>query len=558
MKISQFTRPLSTLLLGLTLSLTPSLAPTALSAAPLTHEEMKEDLEQLFTLYEKNYGLFKWKAEHLGLDFNELTTRYRAQMESVQTEREFFQLISTYITEFKDPHLSFSPTEERVAFLGFGVRHVENKAIIDRINRNSVPQSIFPYELGTELISIDGATVEKMVAAGRRLEASGNEKSTVAMLYRLMTVRLPHWGPFPSGNATIVVKPAGSDQEVTTIIPWIIRGRALPGMDQYAGGDVPSELTKETRFRSPLYDLLETTGLNPQRGDPAEFEGAKIVNKKDFLAAILDTPAGPVGYVQIPSFSPSQGVEKALKQYKKVFKEMWVTNGMVLDLRDNPGGSLFYGYAMASMLTDKPLVTPTFGLRPTRKNIVDYRSWAQSASSAAEQAALKNVVTALESAFESGETMTDFMPLDGLAVVNPDPDVQYTKPIVILTTELNASMGDIWPAMMQDNGRALLFGANTQGAGGAVVPAGPLTNSEARLTMTVNMVMRQNGQPIENLGTAPDVPFELSIADIRTGNQRYRSAYMGIMIKLIQMQQIEQAQKNIEELEAAMGNQAPE
>ena len=67
-------------------------------------------------------------------------------------------------------------------------------------------------------------------------------------------------------------------------------------------------------------------------------------------------------------------------------------------------------------------------------------------------------------------------------------------------------MGDIFPALMRDNNRAILFGSNTAGAGGAVVGFGPRINSEASFSLTVNILKRGNGQPVENLGSPPTSP----------------------------------------------------
>jgi C-terminal processing protease CtpA/Prc len=76
---------------------------------------------------------------------------------------------------------------------------------------------------------------------------------------------------------------------------------------------------------------------------------------------------------------------------------------------------------------------------------------------------------------------------------------------------------------MQDNKRATILGVRTSGAGGAV-KAYQLPNQfgVANLSATWTIARRANGQPIENLGVTPDIPYELTQKDFKTGFAQYR------------------------------------
>ena len=56
----------------------------------------------------------------------------------------------------------------------------------------------------------------------------------------------------------------------------------------------------------------------------------------------------------------------------------------------------------------------------------------------------------------------------GSLTLDPAP-VRYTRPMIVLTDEFSASAADMFPAIIQDNGRAPLVGMRTMGAGGSVV-----------------------------------------------------------------------------------------
>ena len=79
-------------------------------------------------------------------------------------------------------------------------------------------------------------------------------------------------------------------------------------------------------------------------------------------------------------------------------------------------------------------------------------------------------------AMQNGRTLTDTiaactpMGSSGAPMMDgniPSP-VVYTKPMVVLIDEFSTSAADIFPAMIQDNGRAPLVGHRTNAGGGSI------------------------------------------------------------------------------------------
>ena len=93
----------------------------------------------------------------------------------------------------------------------------------------------------------------------------------------------------------------------------------------------------------------------------------------------------------------------------------------------------------------------------------------------------------------------------------------YTKPILILINGRSISCGDLFAAILQDNKRATLFGTRTAGAGGAVFRH-KFDNKFGIefFTTTITHGERKNGDPIENLGVMPDIPYEITEEDIKS------------------------------------------
>jgi C-terminal processing protease CtpA/Prc len=104
----------------------------------------------------------------------------------------------------------------------------------------------------------------------------------------------------------------------------------------------------------------------------------------------------------------------------------------------------------------------------------------------------------------------------GSLTFDPAP-VRYTKPMIVLTDEFSASGADMFPAIIQDNGRAPLVGMRTMGAGGSVVgfPCTPYTESICRITVSLMNRGRLIQTPeyptapyIEKIGVRPDIVLD--------------------------------------------------
>jgi C-terminal processing protease CtpA/Prc len=104
----------------------------------------------------------------------------------------------------------------------------------------------------------------------------------------------------------------------------------------------------------------------------------------------------------------------------------------------------------------------------------------------------------------------------GSLTLNPVP-VTYTKPMMVLVDEFSASGGDMFPAIIQSNNRAPLFGMRTMGAGGSVVGYNAPAYTESFFRITVSLMNRGHivqtpdfppAPYIENIGVRPDITVD--------------------------------------------------
>ena len=93
----------------------------------------------------------------------------------------------------------------------------------------------------------------------------------------------------------------------------------------------------------------------------------------------------------------------------------------------------------------------------------------------------------------------------------------YTKPVYMVINELCFSGGDATPASLQDYGRVTLIGNRTAGAGGTVEEFELRGLFDMTIHMTTSLMVRYNGNLVENYGIIPNIFVRTLPTDIRSG-----------------------------------------
>jgi carboxyl-terminal processing protease len=149
-------------------------------------------------------------------------------------------------------------------------------------------------------------------------------------------------------------------------------------------------------------------------------------------------------------------------------------SGLVIDLRDNPGGLLDQAVKVSDVWLDNGLVVYTKGRVETQRQ--EFRAQA----------------------------------------AGTEPDY----PIVVLVNEGTASASEIVSGALQDHHRALVLGAKTFGKG-SVQTVYPL-DKDAGLRLTTALYYTPGGRSIQEVGIIPDIPVKpFPVADT-SGDARPR------------------------------------
>lgn len=519
----------------------------AAPAQNLAAEQRAADLKMLAALYAKQYGPYEWKRDVFGFDLYDLRP-WLERAEAIQDDIEFLDLLVEYVASLNDAHDAVSFPFTFSASLPFTADLYDGRALIDSIQRSALPASDYPIQIGDELVSVDGVSVEEWIQRLWKYSIAANPRSTarnaVARILSRPQSRIP-WAFRIENTAEVVIRHRDGEER-TYRIPW-----SKSGMPVTEAGRLPSPWERSARaartarvleyedslapWQRPLAELLEARidetsmavlnpGLRPVFALPQGFQTRLAGNPAtdSFLSGWYAFEDLRIGFLRIPNMSPSLGTNAALQQFEREIAWMEQnTDGLVIDIMRNPGGSVLYVENLCQRLIPYSFRSIGFELRPTAAEVASFGATLD----AARRAGLaEHIIAGYEaryhdvlSAYRENRGRTGPISLTQPWLWLEPARTVYTKPIIVLIDEFSASGGDAFAATLQDNGRALLVGMRTMGAGGNVVDRNGAWYAEAATRVTRSLMHRRYeiSTPefpptpyIENVGVRPDVELD--------------------------------------------------
>jgi carboxyl-terminal processing protease len=208
------------------------------------------------------------------------------------------------------------------------------------------------------------------------------------------------------------------------------------------------------RLRGPVDSKVEITVKRTDKADPFE---VGITRAHVVPETINYRREGNVAYFRIYSFN-SETAESLKRAVADAEQEIGPRlRGLIIDLRDNPGGLLNQSVAVSNLFLTEGRVVSTHGRHADSHQYFE----------------------------ASGEDITD------------------GKPIVVLVDGNSASAAEIVAAALQDNRRAVVVGSNTYGKG-TVQTVLPLPN-QGEITLTWARFHAPSGYTLHHLGVLPSV-----------------------------------------------------
>jgi carboxyl-terminal processing protease len=224
-----------------------------------------------------------------------------------------------------------------------------------------------------------------------------------------------------------------------------IAGEATKGLNQQEVVD---------RLRGPVDSTVDITIKRIDEADPFV---VSIIRAHVVPETVNYRREGDVGYFRIYSFN-SETAESLKRAVADAEQEIGPRlAGLIIDLRDNPGGLLNQSVAVSNLFLTEGRVVSTHGRHPDSHQFFE----------------------------ASGE------------------DITNGKPIVVLVDGNSASAAEIVAAALQDNRRAVVVGSNTYGKG-TVQTVLPLPN-QGEITLTWARFHAPSGYTLHHLGVLPSI-----------------------------------------------------
>lgn len=521
-------------------------------------ERMVRDLETIKGVIETQYAPIEWKETYSGWSLNGEVDLAKARIYSTDdiTVKDYQRIVRDFLKSTQDFHVSIAFYSTEKAYLPFIIKSAENRFFIAALDKTKLTSG--QLQVGDEILAFNGQPINEALEEFKQLEiGSSTSLSNQTMAQFFFTHRYGSLGHLvPQGEVMVQVKPKSEKRTTQVQLNWIYhnekikepilktRHTLLSTFKQEK--KLNSKLNQNSAFSKPMLapfcnEMKSSFSSGVGMGDKKSFVptlGKKIWTSHPdsyFYAYLFETPdRRRFGYIRIPEYTESLS---AIEEFRELIERLEEeSEALVIDQLNNPGGSVFYMYALLATLSDKPLTVPTHRITLTQKEVafaVDALAAFKEADTLEEIKEIvgedidgydvdtifgKGLVDYMHfvvSQWNLGITFTSPFPIWGVYDIQPDKYAHYTKPILVLINENDFSCGDFFPSILQDNKRATLLGVKTGGAGGFVLSATyPNIFGIKQFSYTGSIAYRPDNTPLENLGVTPDINYEMSVEDM--------------------------------------------
>ena len=218
-----------------------------------------------------------------------------------------------------------------------------------------------------------------------------------------------------------------------------------------------------SKLRGPVGSKVIITVVRDKK-DPYEVEIRRDIIK---IKSVKHNIIKNIGYVRLTTFSDTttSGLEKAVNEIKKNVGDKF--EGLILDLRNNPGGLLNQSISVADTFLNQGEIVSTQG----RKDDDTSRVFAKKG------------------------------------------DLINGKPLIVLINSGSASASEIVAGALKDHSRAIIIGTRSFGKG-SVQSIIPLAGNGA-MRLTTARYFTPSGVSIQAKGIEPDIIVESGVTDLK-------------------------------------------
>lgn len=384
------------------------------------------------------------------------------------TDLQFHRELTLLINHLRDAHTQYQgpwTVKEPVASLPFLVESfgpADNPTyVVSKVDHDSVRDRHFVE--GVTITYWNGVPFDRAVDLHAESETGGRPDSRRARALESLTFRSLEYGPPPNEQWVVIGYTDVEHRAREVRLDWEgLDPQRAPTASRTSATRLRRAINpaaeavrraKKFRFNQALWKAERKAG--PRRA------GATTDDFADFVTAEpVETRSGRFGRLRIWSFDVED--DQAFLDSVITLIRRLPDRGLVLDLRDNPGGNIWAAERLLQIFTPHAVSPTKFALRATPTT-------AAMARAAYNKDDLGPWAESLSTAEQTGEPYSSHVPITPPELCN-DLGQHYGGPVVVVVDANTYSSGDLFTAGIVDNhiGPVLCVGDAT-GAGGANV-----------------------------------------------------------------------------------------
>jgi|GEM_PF-316443 len=395
-------------------------------AVPLPETERLAGFIHLWSEAKFNFAFWDRVPQ---VDWDAVLVEYIPKVQEAGTDVQYYRVLRRCIALLQDGHTDvWGPSDEPDCRPPVEIAAVQGKAVVIRVYpAEQIKQPELKVELlaarlkpGDEITHIDGRAVEQILAED---------------LYPYIAASTP-------------------------------QQRELDAYPRLAGGEFETKAAMRIRnLEGTEREVLLTRGRYNFPRD-----------EKPFLCELPDG----VLRINLDSF----GSDATIKQFEEAFEKILTARGLILDLRDNGGGSSGVGYAILKRLIDEPVEGSHW---KTRQYLPAFRAWGR------------------EEQWYEGTHGT----------IEPSEGKRFEGPVVVLTGPATASAAEDFVVAFQTSKRGQVVGRRTLGSTGQPLTIQLPGGGGARICTKRDTY--PDGREFVGIGCRPNVEVIPAKADIAAG-----------------------------------------
>lgn len=527
----------------------------------LTRQEKETIVEQAILLIDQFYAHLPYKRARYATDPVQRLRLIHAQLDH-QSDLAFHEQMIQVFMRLRDAHTFYGlprPFRGAFAFLPFRMECFHDKSGHRRFLVTSVLEGFdhARFALNAEIVCWNGMPVERAIEREADLEPGGNPASRFVRGMKRLTKRSLAFSLPPDESYAVLQYLPGTrgTEQYSIVLPWYVATECLPVAHRAGSASSLNEsLSELANLSKMLWHRKQRVQEASVAGDPRhqsiyphvfEFQYSSGTIQSDGVnPASLHDPAYPdqrFGYIRISAFDIDPSYENDSGRFVAEFIRILdimraeAPDGLILDVRSNPGGEIDAAERILQLLTPSEI-------QPAKFHFINSRMTQHIASNLREGTS-KDPMDAnhrewlpwaddLRASVSSGHVVTPGKPLTGFDQAN-DTGQRYQSPVMLIVDALSYSATDLFAAGFQDHQIGPIIGVDDNTGGGGAnrwlheelllklagfseVPLKKLPGG-AQLGLAIRRSTRVGsnaGGVVEDLGVRCDVKYRITRNDL--------------------------------------------